>query len=110
MSAILQKHITENFNYHLSALAGYKCTLDDIIYSLSVVYGANSNDEMHQDTYSSVAKGFLYLQDIGPTDAPFEYLEGTYADAKFRSRETNQAVLDNDCHSSGSTRFERFEA
>ena len=82
MNSILHKELKEDFNFHLSALAGYKCTSDDISYSLSIVYGANSNDEMHQDTYASVAKGFLYLQNIGPTDAPFEYLEGTYADAK----------------------------
>ena len=35
----------------------------------------------------------------------FEYLEGSYADAKFRSTETNKAVLENDSHSSGSTRL-----
>ncbi len=105
MNKILQKDLKEDFNYHLSALAGYKCSVNDIIYSLSVVYGANSNDEMHQDTFSSVAKGFLYLQDIGSNNAPFEYLEGSYVDAKFRSRETNKAVLDNDSHSSGSTRL-----
>ena len=105
MSSILHRDISKDFNYHLSALAGYKCALNDITYSLSVVYGANSNDEMHQDTYSSVAKGFLYLQDIGSNNAPFEYLEGSYVDAKFRSRETNKAVLNNDSHSSGSTRL-----
>ena len=105
VSSILHKDLSVDFNYHLSALAGYKCTLNDIIYSLSVVYGANSNDEMHQDTYASVAKGFLYLQDVGCNNAPFEYLEGSYLDAKFRSRETNKAVLDNDSHSSGSTRL-----
>lgn len=105
MNSILQRDISENFNFHLSALAGYKCNINDIIYSLSIVYGANSNDEMHQDTYSSVAKGFLYLQDIGSNDAPFEYLEGSYIDAYFRSSETNKAVLANDFHSSGSTRI-----
>ncbi|MDA7785205.1 hypothetical protein N8944_04965 [Pseudomonadales bacterium] len=105
VNSILLKDLSEDFNYHLSALAGYKCTLNDIIYSLSVVFGANSNDEMHQDTYASVAKGFLYLQDVGCNNAPFEYLEGSYLDAKFRSRETNKAVLDNDTHSSGSTRL-----
>ena len=105
MNKILHSDLTNDFNYHLSALAGYKCTFDDIIYSLSVVYGANSNDEMHQDTFSSVAKGFLYLQDIDSNNAPFEYLEGSYADAKFRSKETNKAVLENDSHSSGSTRL-----
>ncbi len=105
MNKILQKDLKEDFNYHLSALAGYKCSFNDIIYSLSVVYGANSNDEMHQDTFSSVAKGFLYLQDIDSNNAPFEYLEGSYADAKFRSGETNKAVLNNDSHSSGSTRL-----
>ena len=105
MNSILYRGLNEDFNYHLSALAGYKCTSNDISYSLSVVYGANSNDEMHQDTYASVAKGFLYLQDIGINNAPFEYLEGSYTDAKFRSMETNRAVLENDSHSSGSTRL-----
>ncbi len=105
MNSILHKELSEDFNYHLSALAGYKCSLDDISYSLSVVYGANSNDEMHQDTYGSVAKGFLYLQDVGSDDAPFEYLEGSYLNAKYRSKETNKAVLENDFHSGGSTRL-----
>ena len=27
--------------------------------------------------FSSVAKGFLYLQDIDSNNAPFEYLEGS---------------------------------
>ena len=105
VNSILHKNISEEFNYHLSALAGYQCTFNDITYSLSVVYGANSNDEMHQDTYASVAKGFLYLQDVGPKNAPFEYLEGSYLAAKFRSRETNKAVLENNTHSNGSTRL-----
>ena len=85
-------------------MAGYKCTIDDIIYSLSVVYGANSNDECTK-IHFRVLQGFLYLQDIGSNNAPFEYLEGSYADAKFRSKETNKAVLENDFHSSGSTRL-----
>lgn len=102
---ILRQNLTDDFDHHLSALAGYKCKLEDITYTLSVVCGANSNDEMHQDTYGSVAKGFLYLQDIGAKNAPFEYLEGSYVDAKFRSRETNNAVLADDFHSSGSTRL-----
>lgn len=107
MNLILRSGLDSNanFKHHLSALAGYKCDLDDISYSLSVVYGANSNDEMHQDTYASIAKGFLYLQDIGINNAPFEYLEGSYTDAKYRSMETNRAVLENDSHSSGSTRL-----
>uniref|UniRef100_UPI0040485207 hypothetical protein n=1 Tax=Algoriphagus sp. TaxID=1872435 RepID=UPI0040485207 len=105
ISSILHEDLGKDFNYHLSALAGYKCTLNDIFYSVSIVYGANSNDEMHQDTYASVAKGFLYLQDIGYSNAPFEYLEGSYMNAAFRSRHTNKAVLNNDFHSSGSTRL-----
>ena len=105
INAILSADLGSDFNHHLSSLAGYKCSLKDISYSLSIVYGANSNDEMHQDTYASVAKGFLYLQDIDKKSAPFEYLEGTYLAADFRSNLTNQAVLNNDLHSSGSTRL-----
>ena len=60
---------------------------------------------MHQDTYASVAKGFIYLQDVGEGNSPFEYLEGSYTDAAFRSEQTNEAVLNNDFHSSGSTRL-----
>ncbi len=105
INSILAKDLDENFNYHLSTLAGYVCKLKDITYSLSIVSGANSNDEMHQDTYASVAKGFLYLQDIDVNGGPFEYLEGSYNDAVYRSSETNKAVLKNDTHSSGSTRL-----
>ena len=46
-----------------------------MFYSLSIVYGENSNSEMHQDTFASVAKGFVYLQDIGEDNSPFEYLK-----------------------------------
>ena len=60
---------------------------------------------MHQDTYASVAKGFIYLQDVDDGNSPFEYLEGSYLDATYRSNETNKAVLNNDLHSSGSTRL-----
>ena len=105
INSILSKDLGREFNHHLSALAGYKCTLRDVSYSLSIVSGANSNDEMHQDTYASVAKGFLYLQDIGYNNAPFEYLEGSYLDAAYRSSKTNEAILNNDFHSSGSTRL-----
>ena len=105
INLIISKSLGKDFNYHLSALAGYKCTLEDISYSLSIVYGENSNSEMHQDTYASVAKGFIYLQDVGDGNSPFEYLEGSYLDATYRSNETNKAVLNNDLHSSGSTRL-----
>tara|TARA_Y100001970_G_C14255213_1_gene874798 strand:+ start:5774 stop:6847 length:1074 start_codon:yes stop_codon:yes gene_type:complete len=105
INSIIEKDLNPNFDYYLSALAGYKCKLRDISYSLSIVSGANSNDEMHQDTYASVAKGFLYLQDIDSDCGPFEYLEGSYIDASFRSNVTNKAVLQNDTHSAGSTRL-----
>ena len=39
-----------------------------------IVYGENSNSEMHQDTYASVAKGFIYLQDVYDGNSPFEYI------------------------------------
>ena len=45
------------------------------------------------------------LQDVGDGNSPFEYLEGSYLDATFRSKQTNKAVLNNDFHSSGSTRL-----
>jgi hypothetical protein len=105
INLIISKSLDEDFNYHLSALAGYKCTLKDVSYSLSIVSGENSNSEMHQDTYASVAKGFIYLQDVNDGNSPFEYLEGSYLDATNRSNETNKAVLNNDLHSSGSTRL-----
>ena len=105
INLILSKSLGKNFNYHLSALAGYKCELEDISYALSIVYGENSNSEMHQDTYGSVGKGFIYLQDVGDGNSPFEYLEGSYLDAAFRSKQTNKAILNNDTHSSGSTRL-----
>ena len=105
MNGFLGKCLNEEFNHHLSALAGYKCSYKDLTYSLGIVFGENSNSEMHQDTYASVAKGFIYLQDVGKGNSPFEYLEGSYTDAAFRSEQTNEAVLNNDFHSSGSTRL-----
>ena len=105
ITAIIREGLGEHFDFHLSSLAGYKCSAEDIFYSLGIVFGENSNSEMHQDTYSSVAKGFLYLQDIGVGNSPFEYLEGSYIDAVYRSQQTNRAVLEGDEHSSGSTRL-----
>ena len=105
INLFLNKSLGKDFNYHLSALAGYKCGLKDLSYSLGIVWGENSNSEMHQDTYASVAKGFIYLQDIGDSNSPFEYLEGSYLDAAFRSKQTNKAVINNDTQSSGSTRL-----
>ena len=93
-----------DFKYYLSVLAGYHCEFKDISFSLGIVSGENSNSEMHQDTFSGIAKGFIYLQDINTVNAPFEYLEGSYLDAAFRSKQTNAAVLSEDYHSSGSTR------
>ena len=105
INKIIRKVLTKDFNYHLSALAGYRCKLEDMFYSLSIVYGENSNSEMHQDSFASVAKGFIYLQDVGEGNSPFEYLKGSYIDATFRSKQTNKAVLDGDSFSSGSTRL-----
>ena len=105
ITEIIREGLGENFDFHLSSLAGYKCSAEDISYSLGIVFGENSNSEMHQDTYSSVAKGFLYLQDISVGNSPFEYLEGSYTDAVYRSQQTNRAVLEGDEHSSGSTRL-----
>jgi len=105
INRVLNLSLGKDFRHHLSALAGYKCELEDISFSLAIVYGENSNSEMHQDTFSGIAKGFIYLQDITDKDAPFEYLEGTYSDAAFRSKRTNDAVINGDLYSSGSTRL-----
>ena len=104
ITLFLNDYLEKDFNHHLSALAGYKCELKDISYSLGIVFGENSNSEMHQDTFSSIAKGFIYLQDMDDKSSPFQYLEGSYQDAPFRSMQTNQAVLNDDLYSSGSTR------
>jgi hypothetical protein len=101
---LITNSLKADFKYYLSVLAGYHCEFKDISFQLGIVFGENSNSEMHQDTFSSIAKGFIYLQDIDATNAPFEYLEGSYMDAAFRSKQTNKAVLSEDFHSSGSTR------
>ena len=109
VTLFLNNAMEADFNYYLSVLAGYHCKLEDISYSLGVVFGENSNSEMHQDTFSSIAKGFIYLQDIDDTNSPFEYLTSSYLDAAFRSLQTNKAVLCDDFHSSGSTRLRGSE-
>tara|TARA_B100000989_G_C19529102_1_gene468620 strand:- start:1650 stop:2720 length:1071 start_codon:yes stop_codon:yes gene_type:complete len=101
----LIENLDQNINYHLSVLAGYKCKLSDMSHSLGIVFGENSNSEMHQDTYASVAKGFIYLQEVKEGNSPFEYLQGSYQDASFRSKKTNEAVINDDTFSSGSTRL-----
>ena len=105
INSFIHKRLDEDFNYHLSALAGYKCELKDISFSLGIVYGENSNSEMHQDTFASIAKGFIYLQDVSVDNSPFEYIEGSYKDASFRSSQTNNAVITNDTQNSGATRL-----
>lgn len=105
ISSFILERIDKDFNYHLSSLAGYRCNFKDISYSLGLVCGENSNSEMHQDSFASIAKGFIYLQDIGTDNSPFEYIEGSYKEAHFRSSQTNNAVLRNDTHSSGATRL-----
>ena len=105
MTTFILNKLDKGFNYHLSSLAGYRCKLDEISFSLAIVYGENSNSEMHQDAYASIAKGFIYLQDIKEEDAPFEYLEGSYIDAAFRSSKTNNAVINGDPDSTTSTRL-----
>ena len=105
INSILRKSLDKDFIYYLSVLAGYKCTIKDISHSLGIVIGENSNSEMHQDTYASVAKGFIYLQDVADGNSPFEYIEGSYLDATFRSKQTNKAVINGDFYSSGSTRL-----
>ncbi len=105
ITMILNDSFADDFDYYLSVLAGYRCSLKDISYSLGIVSGENSNSEMHQDTFSSIVKGFIYLQDIDDENAPFQYLEGSYLDASFRSFQTNQAVLTGDNLNSDSTRI-----
>jgi len=105
ISSFILKRIDKDFNCHLSALAGYKCKFNEISYSLGIVYGENSNSEMHQDTFASIAKGFIYLQDVSTDNSPFEYIEGSYKDASFRSSQTNSAVIRNDTQNSGATRL-----
>lgn len=105
ITSFLHDNLENDFQYYLSAVAGYRCQLKDISYSLGIVFGENSNSEMHQDTFSGIAKGFIYLQDMDVDNSPFQYLSGSYQDAKFRSKQTNAAVLNGDTYSSGSTRL-----
>jgi len=105
ITSFLHDNLEHDFQYYLSAVAGYKCELKDISYSLGIVFGENSNSEMHQDTFSGIAKGFIYLQDMDADNSPFQYLAGSYQDASFRSKQTNLAVLKGDTYSSGSTRL-----
>ncbi len=105
ITSFLNKALEEDFEFYLSAIAGYSCKLKNISYSLGIVYGENSNSEMHQDSFSSVAKGFIYLQDTDLRGAPFEYCEGSCHDASFRSHHTNQAVISDDFLASSSTRL-----
>ncbi len=105
ISSFILKRLDKGFVYHLSALAGYKCKFKNISYSLGIVYGENSNSEMHQDTFASISKGFIYLQDVSANNSPFEYIEGSYKDASFRSSQTNKAVIANDTQNSGATRL-----
>ena len=107
ITMFLKKNLDRDFSYYLSVLAGYRCELKNISYSLGIVFGENSNSEMHQDTFSGIAKGFIYLQDMDISNSPFEYLEGSYLDANFRSTQTNKSVIEGGPFSSGSTRIRK---
>ena len=90
---------------HLSMLAGYHASFKNISYSLAIVYGQNSNSEFHQDTWSGIAKGFIYLSDVDETCSPFEYCKSSYQDAEFRAKRTNNAVMAGEHKFSRSTRL-----
>jgi len=90
----LKDNLDDSFKFYLSTLAGYHCNLDGMKFAISIVAGENSNSEMHQDTFSSLAKGFLYVSSVAENSSPFEYLHGSYLDVEFRSKNSNQAVLD----------------
>ena len=41
ITSFMLKRLDNKFNYHLSALAGYRCRFKDISYSLGIVHGEN---------------------------------------------------------------------
>lgn len=94
-----------NIDELVSVFAGYPAKFKNISFALAIVSGQNSNSEMHQDTWSGIAKGFIYLSDVDSTCSPFEYCEASYQDIEYRSSITNNAVLSGDNKYSPSTRL-----
>ena len=59
MNKILHSDLTNDFNYTFSALAGYKCTFDDIIYFYGKLYMVLiQNDENAPRYIAECCKGF----------------------------------------------------
>ena len=60
-----------------SYLAGYPLKFSDLQFSVNKSVGSNRNEHWHSDTFHSIIKGFIYLNDVQVTDSPFEYCENS---------------------------------
>ncbi len=60
-----------------SYLAGYPLKFSDLKFSVNKSVGSNRNEHWHSDTFHSIIKGFIYLNDIEITDSPFEYCQNS---------------------------------
>ena len=105
INAVIEKRTDENLQYYISALAGYRCSLGNTMIHLAITIGQNSNSELHQDTWCGCAKGFVYLSDVTEKLSPFEYLENSYPDFAFRSKISNNSVLNESETNQPSTRL-----
>ena len=60
-----------------SWVLGYPVEESDIVYSLGISRGRNSNSYLHSDCYYPLVKGFVYLTDVDASMGPFEYASGS---------------------------------
>ena len=64
-----------------SFMAGYPLQFSDLLFSINKSLGSNRNEHWHSDTFHSIIKGFIYLNEVEIADSPFEYCENS-ADLK----------------------------
>ena len=67
----------KNFIKASSVIAGYPLRESDINFAVVRTKGSNINDHWHSDTFHSIVKGFIYLNEIDYDDSPFEYSENS---------------------------------
>ena len=92
ITKLVNKKLDGLLNFYFMAVSGYYVS-GKLLYNLSITEQGNvKNCEMHQDTWASMGKGFIYLTDL-TNNSPFEYLENSHNDIELRSNIVNSTVL-----------------
>ena len=93
ITKLINERVDDLYHLYFLAFTGYYCRKGKLLYNLGITIEDNINCEMHQDTWSGLAKGFIYLTDVSESTSPFEYLEKSHKDSELRSSIVNSSVL-----------------